>query len=149
MQRLDAALGISRIPSEPSRNRSGLFIVALRAVEFSANPIASYPTSITGTRSVEDGDIVEAVAVTLVPYLDQSSNTDFLSRRARAAREIFVNRATRGIPSAALPLADRFGSWGDSLDRSLQVRREVGAEHSNTIGLGFAARITRSAFASV
>ena len=146
MQRLDAALGISRIPSEPSRNRSGLFIVALRAVEFTANPIASYPTSITGTRSVEDGDIVEAVAVTLVPYIDQSSNTDFLSRRARAARELFMNRATRGIPSAALPLAmialDRgVIRWIDPF----MVRRDVGAEHGNTIGLGFAPRALREA----
>jgi hypothetical protein len=136
MQRLDAAFGISQIPSEPARNRSGLFIVALRPVEFTANPIASYPTTITGSRSVEDGDIVEAVAVTLVPYLDQSSNIDFLSRRALVAREIFVGRATRGIPSATLPLAmialDRgVVRWIDQF----MVRREVGAEHSNTIGL--------------
>jgi hypothetical protein len=146
MQRLDAAFGISQIPSEPARNRSGLFIVALRPVEFTANPIASYPTTITGNRSVEDGDIVEAVAVTLVPYLDQSSNIDFLSRRALVAREIFVGRATRGIPSATLPLAmialDRgVVRWIDQF----MVRREVGAEHSNTIGLGFAPRALREA----
>jgi hypothetical protein len=146
MQRLDAAFGISQIPSEPARNRSGLFIVALRPVEFTANPIASYPTTITGSRSVEDGDIVEAVAVTLVPYLDQSSNIDFLSRRALVAREIFVGRATRGIPSATLPLAmialDRgVVRWIDQF----MVRREVGAEHSNTIGLGFAPRALREA----
>ena len=146
MQRLDVALGISRIPSEPSRNRSGLFIIAMRPVEFTANPIASYPTSITGARTVEDGDIVEAVAVTLIPYLDQSSNTDFLSRRARAAREIFVNRATRGIPSATLPLAmvalDRgVVRWVDPF----MVRREVGTEHGNTIGLGLAPRALREA----
>jgi hypothetical protein len=144
MQRLDAAFGISQIPSEPSRNRSGLFIVAMQPVEFTANPIASYPTSITGTRSVEDGDIVEAVVITLVPYLDQSSNTDFQSRRARVAREIFVDRATRGIPSATVPLAmialDRgVVRWIDPF----MVRREVGAEHGNTIGLGFAPRALR------
>ena len=146
MQRLDVALGISRIPSESSRNRSGLFILAMRPVEFTANPIASYPTSITGTRTVEDGDIVEAVAVTLIPYLDQSSNTDFLSRRARAAREIFVNRATRGIPSATLPLAmlalDRgVVRWIDPF----MVRREVGADNASTIGLGLAPRALREA----
>jgi hypothetical protein len=146
MQRLDAAFGISQIPSESGRNRSGLYIVGLRPVEFTANPIASYPTTITGNRSVEDGDIVEALAVTLIPYLDQSSNLDFLSRRALVAREVFVNRGTRGIPSAVLPLAmialDRgVIRW---IDQFL-VRREVGAEHSNTIGLGFAPRALREA----
>src|SRR5262245_4187356 len=52
IQRLDAAFGLLQIPKAPAGNRSGLFVVALRAVEFSANPIASYPTSINGPRSV-------------------------------------------------------------------------------------------------
>lgn len=146
LQRLDVAFGISRIPSESSLNRSGLYVIALRPIEFTANPIASYPTSITGTRSVEDGDIVEGVAVTLIPYRDEGANIDFLSRRARIAREIFVNRATRGTPSAALPIAmialdGGVVRWIDPF----MVRREVGPEHGHTIGLGFAPRALREA----
>ena len=41
IQRLDAAFGLLPIPREPARNRSGLFGVALRPVEFTANPTAA------------------------------------------------------------------------------------------------------------
>lgn len=146
IERLDAAFGLSRIPREPARNRSGLFIVALRPVEFTANPIASYPTSITGRRTVEDGDIVEAVAVSLVPYRDAGADSDFGMRRARVAHELFVNRGTRGVPVGALPLAmialDRgVLRWVDPF----LVRREVGAEHGDVLGIGFAPRALREA----
>lgn len=146
IERLDAAFGLSRIPREPARNRSGLFVVALRPVEFTANPIASYPTSITGRRTVEDGDIVEAVAVSLVPYRDAGGEDDFGMRRARVAHELFVNRGTRGVPAGALPLAmialDRgVLRWVDPF----LVRREVGAEHGDVLGIGFAPRALREA----
>ena len=39
------------VPHQPLTRRTGLFILALRPVEFTANPIASYPTSITGPRT--------------------------------------------------------------------------------------------------
>jgi hypothetical protein len=146
IERLDAAFGLSRIPREPARNRSGLFIVALRPVEFTANPVASYPTSVTGRRTVEDGDIVEAVVVSLVPYRDAGSDSDFGMRRARVAHELFVNRGTRGVPAGALPLAmialDRgVVRWVDPF----LVRREVGAEHGDVLGIGFAPRALREA----
>src|SRR5688500_7220467 len=73
IERLNTALGLSRVPFPAMRNRSGIFILALRPLEFTANPIASYPTTITGQRSVEDGDIIEAVAITLIPYPDGGS----------------------------------------------------------------------------
>ena len=146
IQRLDAAFGLIRIPRESARNRSGLFVVALRPVEFSANPIASYPTSITGPRTVEDGEIIEGVAVTLIPYPDDGSGDDLDLRRARVARRIFVEGSTRGVPAGALPLAmialDRGHlRWVDSF----MVRREVGAEHGDILGLGFAPRALREA----
>lgn len=146
IERLDAAFGLSRVPRESARNRSGLFIVALRPVEFTANPIASYPTSITGRRTVEDGDIVEAVSVSLVPYRDAGADSEFNVRRARVAHELFVNRGTRGVPVGALPLAmialDRgVIQWVDPF----LVRREVGAEHGDVLGIGFAPRALREA----
>lgn len=145
-QRLDVAFGLSRIPRESPRNRSGLFIVALRAVEFTANPIASYPTTINGTRSVEDGDIVEGVAITLIPFPDDGSRDQPGLRRARVAHEVFVNSGTRSFPAGALPLAmialDRGSTqWVDPF----MVRREIGAEHGDILNLGFAPRALKEA----
>jgi hypothetical protein len=146
IQRLDAAFGLIELPREPVRTRSGLYVVALRPVEFAANPIASYPTSITGTRSVNDGDIVEGVVVTLVPFPDEGTRGEIDLRRAHAAREIFVQGGRRGLPAAALPLAmialDRgIIRWIDPF----MVRREVGAEREQILGLGFAPRALREA----
>ncbi|MCI0744223.1 MAG: hypothetical protein L0Y58_02355 [Verrucomicrobia subdivision 3 bacterium] len=146
IQQLNARLGLSPLPSEPLRTRSGLFIVALRPIEFTDNPIASYPTSITGTRTVEDSDIVEAVVVTLIPYADRGGNADAGQRRAAVARELFVERGRRGVPENALPLAmialeRRFVRWIDPY----LVRREAGAVHTNFFGVGQAPRALREA----
>lgn len=145
-QRLDTAFGIARIPAEPARSRTGLFIVALRPVEFTANPIASYPTSITGPRSVEDGDIIEAAAVTLIPYPDDAARDEIDQRRARAALDVFVHEAQRGLPAGVLPLAMV------ALDRAVVrwidpflVRREVGAERGDTLSIGIGRRALREA----
>jgi hypothetical protein len=67
MRRLDAAFGLQVIPNEPGQSRTGLYVLALRPVEWTANPIGAYPTSLTGQRTVEDGTIVEGVAVSLIP----------------------------------------------------------------------------------
>ncbi len=145
-QRLNAAFGLIGIPNEPARTRSGLFILALRPVEFTANPIASYPTSIDGTRTIEDGSIIEGVGITLIPYPDEGSRNELNMRRARVAQKIFVEGATKGVPAGVLPLAmialDRgVVRWIDAF----MVRREVGAEHGDILGLGFAPRAMREA----
>jgi hypothetical protein len=146
VQRLDASFGLSRRPTEPARNRSGLYIVALRPVEFTANPIASYPTSIADARTVEDGEIVEATVATLIPYPDDGARSDVGMRRARAAREIFVEGTARGLPVDALPLAMVLLDQGVVrwIDVFL-VRREVGSSHGDVLGLGFAPRAVREA----
>jgi hypothetical protein len=146
IQRLDAAFGLTRLPRESARNRSGVFALALRPVEFTANPIASYPTSIDGRRTVEDGEIIEGVVVTLIPWPDQGAGDEINRRRGRIAREIFVAGVMKGVPENALPLAmialDRGDvKWVDSF----MVRREVGAEHGDILGLGFAPRALREA----
>ncbi len=79
-QNLDSQFNLASIPNTPARTRSGLYVLALRPVEFTANPIASYPTSIQGTRTTQDGDIVEATAVSLVPYPSPISWTGASSR---------------------------------------------------------------------
>jgi hypothetical protein len=127
-RQLDAALGLSEIPSVPLGRSTGLYILALRPVEFSANPIAAYPRTITGKRTVEDGDIIEAAAITLIPYPDMAGAANIMEARRKVARAIFAGRGG-AMPQDALPLAmlalDR-GSlrWIDAA----MVRRESGAE---------------------
>jgi hypothetical protein len=146
VQRLDATFGLSRRPAESPKSRSGLYVLALRPVEFTANPIASYPTSLGDSRTVEDGEIVEATVATLIPYPDDGARTDVGMRRARASREIFVEGASRGLPVDALPLAMVLLDQGVIrwIDVFL-VRREVGSTHGDVLGLGFAPRAVREA----
>jgi hypothetical protein len=145
-ERLNAAFGLRRLPQPPLRARTGLFVLGLRPVEFTANPIASYPASLDGPRTLEDGDIVEASAVSLVPYPEEGTRDDAGLRRARVARTIFVEGSTRGIPANLLPLAmvslERgVVQWADSF----LVRREVGAGHAGSPALGIAPQALREA----
>jgi hypothetical protein len=147
MQPLDTAFGLMRLPSDPLRNRSGLFVVALRPVEFTANPIASYPTSITDIRSVSDGDIIEGAAISLIPYVPNSIRNEADMSRARAAHEIFLEGSTRGSPVNAIPLAmiavERdVVQWIDPF----LVRREAAAAQGSLLSLGFAPRALREAY---
>ena len=146
IQRLDAAFGLQVIPNEPGRTRTGLYILALRPVEWTANPIGAYPTSLTGTRTVEDSTIVEGVAVSLIPYPAQTTDETTIRRRARAAREIFVEGRDRGLASGVLPLAmialrGNLVEWVDTF----MVRRETGAERPAGMDFGFGARALREA----
>ena len=42
-EQLSARFGLSRLPQPPMRSRTGLFVLGLRPVEFTANPIGAYP----------------------------------------------------------------------------------------------------------
>jgi hypothetical protein len=146
LQRLDAAFGLQVIPNEPGRTRTGLYILALRPVEWTANPVGAYPTSLTGKRTVQDGTIVEGCAVSLIPYPDTGQEETWQRRRARVAREIFVEGRDRGFDSGVLPLAmvalrGNFIEWVDPF----LVRRETGAERPAGMDFGFGARALREA----
>lgn len=146
VEQLSGKFGLGRIPLPPLRSRSGLFALALRPVEYTANPVGAYPTSITGTRKVEDGDIVEATAVVLVPWPDDGGEDALERRRGRAARAIFVEDAGRGLASNLLPIAmlalDRNTvAWIDAP----MLRRELGADRDDLPGLGLAPRALRFA----
>jgi hypothetical protein len=143
---LSAKFGLSRIPIAPLRSRTGLFVLALRPVEFTANPIGAYPTSLTGPRTVEDGDVIEATALVLVPYQDDGAADALEARRGRAARTIFTqgtqNLASANVlPIAMLALQSNSIVW---IDEAL-VRRELGADRGDLPGLGFAPRALRLA----
>ncbi len=130
-ENLDVQFGLSSMPNVPARTRSGLFVLALRPVEFTANPIVSYPTSIQGTRTTHDSDIVEATAVTLVPYPDPVTTYDASQRRAALARQIFVTASGTQISTDLLPLAMVSLQRGviEWIDPYL-VRRDTGPEYS-------------------
>jgi hypothetical protein len=99
------AFGLGPAPAEPAGSLNGLYILGLRAVEYTANPITAYPTRIDGARTTQDGDIVEAAAVTLIPYPRGAGADQLDSARALAARDIFVRGATLPVPAGVLPLA--------------------------------------------
>jgi len=102
---LDVQFGLSTAPAAVARTRTGLYIIALRPVQFTANPITSYPTSLQGSPTTHDGDIVEATAVSLVPYADPATNYDAITRNAAVARQIFVAGNPGTLSDSLLPLA--------------------------------------------
>ena len=145
-EQLSAKFGLGRIPSAPMRNRTGLFVLALRPVEYTANPIGAYPATLTGPRTVEDGDVIEATAVTLVPWQDDGAPDALTLRRSRAARAIFAQNSSASNASGLLPLA-MLALDGNSIvwiDEAM-LRRELGAERGDLPGLGFAPRALRMA----
>jgi hypothetical protein len=145
-EQLSARFGLGRRPQPPLRNRTGLFVLALRPVEFTDNPIGAYPTSITGQRTVEDGDVVEATAIVLVPWQDDGAADALPARRGRAAAAIFAGDGVRGVSANVLPLAmlalmNNVLVWVDEA----MVRRELGADRADLPGLGHAPRALRLA----
>ena len=145
-EQLSAKFGLGRIPSSPLRSRTGLYVLALRPVEFTANPIGAYPTSLTGPRTVEDGDIIEATALVLVPWQDDGAADALAARRGHAARTIFTGEGKISVSANVLPLAmialqSNTIVWIDEA----MVRRELGADRGDLPGLGFAPRALRVA----
>lgn len=145
-RQLDAALGLADEPRIPLGRRSGLYILALRPVEFTANPIAAYPRSVTGHRTVEDGDIIEASAITLIPYPDLAGASDLEDARRRVARAIFAGSG-RAMPQDALPLAMLAVERGTVrwIDMAM-VRRETGLDSGLHVGVSKRSRALAEAF---
>jgi hypothetical protein len=146
LARLEATSGVQAAALPAPQTRTGLYVLAMRPIEYTTRQIVRYPTSVDGKRSLEPGDIVEAVALTLVPWRDDAPDPDPWRQRARVAYTLFVEQSTRGIPAETLPLAmlqlERgFVRW---LDPWL-VRREIGAEHSGVVGFGVVPRALREA----
>jgi hypothetical protein len=140
-QRLDASFGLSAIPKASPFNRTGLYIIALRTVEYTGNPISAYPTQIDGPRTVHDGSVIEATAVTLIPYPYPGAGNELEQRRKHVAREIFFEESLKGQPEDVLPLAmlaldHGIIKWLDVF----MVRREIGLRERNIWGLGLSPR---------
>lgn len=148
LQTLAAQLGTLERPAPPLRNRSGVFVLGLRALEFAANPVGAYPSSLDGPRQVEEGDIVEAGALTLAPLtaLTGAAADDFDRARSDLARAAFVDDAFPPLPAELLPLAVLAIAGDDVrwIDMHL-VRRRAGQMRSDPLGFGFAPRPLREA----
>lgn len=145
LQTLASQLGTLKRLAPPLRNRSGVFVLGLRALEFSANPVAAYPAGLDGPRQVEEGDIIEASALTLTALNDAPpERIDAL--RGQLARDAFVSQSLPALPAELLPLA-LVALVGDSIrwvDTHL-VRRASGQAHADVLGFGFAPRLLREA----
>ncbi|HVZ20621.1 MAG TPA: hypothetical protein VG871_06145 [Vicinamibacterales bacterium] len=147
-QKLDVNFGLGMLPQQARRTRSGIYVLALRPVEFTANPITSYPTSIQGTRQTHDGDIVEATAVALVPYPNPVSAFEPADRQAALAWQIFsgTQRAQVQLNDSLLPLAIVSLERGtvEWVDQWL-VRREAPSDYAGQ-QFGLTDRSTEMAF---
>jgi hypothetical protein len=145
-QQLSARFGLGPLAREPQRSRSGLYVLVLRPVEFSAGPNGRYPTTLTGSRRVEDEDIVEATAVTLVPWPEGEAGEGGDRARAAVAHSIFVEGAATRLPANALPLAMLAldGNVVRWIDMPM-VRRELGSDRGDLPGLSPSPRALRLA----
>jgi hypothetical protein len=126
---LDVKFGVAIEAATAPANRTGLFAIALQPVQFTANPITAFPTTIQGTSSSHDGDIVEATSIVLVPYPDPINTNDPTTRQAAISRQIFLSGNASKLPDSLLPLAlvslqNGVIQWLDTY----MLRRESGAE---------------------
>ncbi|HVI03053.1 MAG TPA: hypothetical protein VM869_30365 [Enhygromyxa sp.] len=136
-QQLDAVFGLDRRPRPPARTQSGVFAVALRPVEFTANPIAPYPTQITGERRLEDGDVIEASLLTLVPLQSESSLDGVDAGPAALARRVFATGLDPLPIDDALPIAVLALERGQIAWLDVEVaRREATADPGHGFGIG-------------
>ncbi len=141
-QRLDATFDLDGAPRPPARTQSGMFVLALRPVEFSSNPVAPYPRNIVGARTLEDGDIVEGALVTLWPLPHTSGGDTSWAAQADLARRVFVDeltleRSPHGLPLAIVAIARGQVVW---VDRHL-ARRELISDPARGFGAGPRARL--------
>ena len=126
---------LSNQPAQSALTRTGLYVIALQPVEYDADPISAYPTTVQGPRTTHDGDIVGATAVSLVPYPNPTSSYPAGLLQAALARQIFVTGNGAALSDALLPLAVVSLNQGaiQWIDPYL-VRRENGAPYA---GLSF------------
>lgn len=142
LQRLDATFDLDERPRPPARTHSGVFVLAVRPVEFSSNPVAPYPRNIVGERRLEDGDVVEASLLTLWPLPHISGIDIERASRADFARQVFVEglelvRSDHGLPLAIVAIERGRLAW---IDVHL-ARRELVLDPAVGFGAGPRARL--------
>ncbi|WP_367023466.1 hypothetical protein [Aliikangiella maris] len=147
IRQLNIKLGLSQSPKAPLRSLNGIYLVVLRPLEYTANPIAAYPDNIGEKRQFHDGDIIEATALSLIEIKQNFSHfANGASVRAQLADSLFNRQESLEIPPNTLPLAliqinNGLIKW---IDNHL-ARREMGSAFSDVLGLGIAPRGLRHA----
>lgn len=146
LDRIDASAGLASLPQAAAADRTGLYVLALRPVEYSTGAVTKYPTTVGGKRASDSGDIAEAVAITLLPYMVDGLDDNPWHQRSAVASVAFFDQALRGIPAETLALAMLRLEKGSIrwLDRYL-VRRDVAAAHEGVVGFGGTPRPLREA----
>jgi hypothetical protein len=145
-ENLDEQFGLSETPQQPARTRTGIYIIALQPVQFTANPIVSYPASLGSAPVAQDGDVVEASAVSLIPYPNPVNNFDGSLQQSVLARQIFLEGGMMSLPATLLPLAMI------SLDRNaiqwidMHLVRRDGGPQSSAVHLGLSEPATQQAY---
>jgi hypothetical protein len=104
-QNLNEKFGLDATPQQPARTRTGVYVIGLRPAQFTANPVSSYPANLQDARVTRDGDVIEATAVTLIPYPNPVNQYDAGLQQAALARQIFVGGAAGAASDSVLPLA--------------------------------------------
>ncbi|HND29554.1 MAG TPA: hypothetical protein PLA94_06120 [Myxococcota bacterium] len=143
---LDAHLGLGKDRSAMGRSRVGPFVLALRPIEYTSGSRAGYPTTVQGTTTLQDHEIVEATALTLIPWPNPpAGNPEAV--RAGLARQIFVNQSGAKLPADVLPIAMVYldGVKVQWVDSGL-VRRVVGSAQEDLLGLGLVNRTGQAAY---
>lgn len=142
--RIDVSFGAVDVPEGDPQRRNGLYVLALRPLEYSARHITRYPLTVHGLPGVEDGEIVEAVTLTLHPFRFDG-DADPWVLRSEIARSVFLTNGGVVAPDV-LPLALLFVQSGlvRWIDEHL-VRREVAAGDSGPLGIGETNRAQREA----
>ena len=101
---LSAQFGLASAAVENTAARTGLYVIALQPVQFTANAITAYPLTVNGTKTMVNGDVVEATAVLLVPYPGPANTNDSTTLHAALARQIFVTGNPGVLSESLLPL---------------------------------------------
>jgi hypothetical protein len=143
--RVDLSLGVARITPTPAGQRTGVYLLGVRPVEYAATPAIKYPTTPRGSAGVADGDLIEATAVTLRPFRIAGDTDDPTQLRSELARAIFLAQSS-AVPPDLVALALVYLSGGRLvwIDPFL-VRREVAADDDAELGLSASSRALREA----
>lgn len=142
-QQLSIELGLMDRPTRPLRAATGLYVLAARRVEYTANPQGAYPTSLADRRRPEDGDFIEAVALSLIPYEASVSRVSPSIQRGLVARSVFFDGEESGLPQNVVPLALLQLDAGKLLwaDMFLARREVVAAQHWPTTAASQVVRV--------
>jgi len=142
--RIDLSFGTVDVPEPPARDRSGLYVLGVRPLEYARRVTTRYPLTTHGAAGLELGDLVESAALTLQPFrFDGARDPGLL--RSEVARSVFLERAgvlaSDVLALALLLLQGGLVRWIDTY----LVRRDIAADAAAPLGIVESPRSHREA----